>query len=174
MKSFIPCIVLLFYESIFSQQLSGFEDIPFASSKEIVVKQMTNKNMQLGFEGDNVLGFAGGEYGSHKVYFWTYHFFDDKLHTVDIVFRRPDTLNKLREDIIVYITQKYGVESIEKIDYNNNLANMWYFQDESNYTSDLIKLNLYETSTDETTYTLTFVNIELFKESEHQEDLNDN
>ena len=169
MKSFILCIVLLIYVSIYSQQLSGFEDIPFASSKETVIKEMTIRNLRVGFEGDDVLGFAGGEYGSHKVYFWTFHFYSDKLHTVDIVFRRPDTLNQLREDIVTYITQKYDVESIEKIDNSNNLANMWYFQDESNSTSDLIKFNLYETSTGETTYTLTFVNIKLFEESEHQE-----
>lgn len=168
MKSFILCIVLLIYVSIYSQQLSGFEDIPFASSKETVIKEMTIKNLKVGFEGDNVLGFAGGEYGSHKVYFWTFNFYIDKLHTVDIVFKRPDSLNKLKEDIVTYITQMYGAESIEKIDYNDNLANMWYFKDEMNNTSDLIKLNLYETSTGETTYTLTFVNIKLFEEAENQ------
>lgn len=126
---------------------------------------MSTKNMQPGFEGDNLLGFTGGEYNSYKVYFRTFHLYDDKLHTVDVVFRRPETLNKLREDLVAHITDKYGLESSEKIDDNGNLANMWYFQDELNNTSDLIKLYLYETSTGETTYTLTFVNIKLFKES---------
>ena len=124
------------------------------------------KVAKLGFEGDDVLGFSGGQYLSHKVYFWSFHFYEDKLHTVDVVFRRPDSINKLREDIIAYVTQKYGVESSEKLDNDGNLAKTWYFYDEDNHPTDRINLILYETSRGETTYTLTFVNLKLFEESE--------
>jgi hypothetical protein len=36
-------------------------------------------NIKLGFEGDDVLGFSGGEYSSHKVYFWSFHFYNKTL-----------------------------------------------------------------------------------------------
>jgi len=120
------------------------------------------------YERDDVLGFNGGEYSSHKVYFWSFHFYNDQLHTVDIVFRKPDALNRLREDIIGYITNKYVIESLEKLDNDGNLANTWYFEDEKHNPIDLINLIIYETSTGETTYQLTFANIELFQKSEQQ------
>jgi hypothetical protein len=152
-----------------SQQLSGFEDIPFSSSKETVIKEMLKfENAKLGYEREDVLGFSGGEYNSHKVYFWSFNFCNDQLHSVDIVFRRPDSLNRLREDIIVYITDKYEVESSERLDDDGNLANTWYIVDKRHIPIDLINLNLYETSTGETTYQLTFVNIKLFEESEQK------
>jgi len=122
----------------------------------------------LGYERDDVLGYSGGEYVTNNVYFWSFHFYDDQLHTVDIVFKRPDALNRLRGDLIVYITAKYGVESSEKLDSDGNLANTWYFMDEKDNPTDLINLILYETSTGETTYQLSFVNIKLFKESEQK------
>ncbi|MEJ2196840.1 MAG: hypothetical protein P8X73_18555 [Ignavibacteriaceae bacterium] len=155
--------------NLIAQQLIGFEDIPFKSSKEIVIEEMLKfENVKLGYERDDVLGFQGGEYGANKVYFWSFHFFNDQLHTVDIVFRRPEALNRLREDIINYITQKYGVESLEKLDNNKNLANTWYFYNEGKNPTDLINLILYETSTEVTTYQLSFVNIKLFQKSEQQ------
>ena len=173
LKAIIPYIILLFSSLQFPQQLSGFEDIPFASSKENVIKEMLMfENAKLGYEKDNVLGYQGGEYSSHKVYFWSFHFYNDELHTVDIVFRRPDALNRLREDIIVYITDRYGIESSERLDNNGNLANTWYIVDKRHIPIDLINLNLYETSTGETTYKLTFVNIKLFEESEQQGEQN--
>jgi hypothetical protein len=124
------------------------------------------ENAILGYERDDVLGYSGGEYVSNKVYFWSFHFYEDQLHTVDIVFRKPDALNRLREDIIVYITDKYVIESSERLDNDGNLANTWYFVDSKYNPTDLINLILYETSTGETTYQLSFVNIELFQKSE--------
>ena len=122
--------------------------------------------VKLGFEGDDVLGFSGGEYSSHKVYFWSFHFYDDQLHSIDIVFKRPDDLKQLREDIIEYVTQRYDKESMEEPDNDGILVNKWYFEDSRQNRTDLINLILYETAKGETTYTLTFVNIKLFEGSE--------
>jgi len=128
------------------------------------------KNIKLGYAKEDVLGFSGSEYASQKVNFTAFHFYNDKLHTVDIVFIRTFNLNQLRRDIIDYISQKYDKEGIEKPDPDGNLTNTWYFYDSENYPTDLINLVLYETSTGETTYQLTFVNIKLFKESEQTGD----
>jgi len=128
------------------------------------------KNVKLGFEREDVLGFSGGEYSSRKVYFWSFNFYNDKLHTVDIVFRRTDDLNQLREELVDYITQKYGEESSEKPDDDGNLANTWYFVDSKHNPTDLINLILYETAKGEITYQLTFVNLKLFEESEQNDE----
>ena len=160
-------IFLLLPITLFSQQLSGFENIPFASSKEIVRDSMSLiKDIKLGYVKEDVLGFNGGEYISQEVNFWAFHFYNDRLHTVDIVFIRTFDLNQLRRDIIDYITEKYGVESSERYDDDGNLANTWYFVDSRHNPTDLINLILYETAKGETTYQLTFVNIRLFEGSE--------
>jgi len=129
---------------------------------------MKNKNLKVGFERDDVLGFNGGGYSYQAVNFWAYHFYNDQLHSVDIVFKGTFDLNQLRKDIIDYITEKYGVESSERIDDDGNLANTWYFVDSKHNPTDLINLILYETVEGDTTYQLTFTNIELFQESEQQ------
>jgi hypothetical protein len=114
---------------------------------------------------DDGLGFSGGEYNRYNLSFWSFHFYKDQLHTVDVVFRAPDNINSLRENIIGYVTDKYVIESIEKFDKNGNLTNTWYFEDKKHIPIDLIDLNLYETSTGVTTYKLSFVNIKLFEEA---------
>ena len=167
MKLLILFIILLFSTLQFPQGLYGFENIRFTASKEYVISQMLKvEDDMLGYERNDVLGFSGGEYISYKVYFWTFHFYNDELHTVDVVFRQPKALQMLRDDIIDYITGKYGIESSERLDSDENLGNTWYFQGEINTKTDFINLNLYETSTGETTYKLTFVNIKLFQTSE--------
>jgi len=122
----------------------------------------------LGYKRDDVLGYSGGKYISNKVNFRAFHFYNDKLHTVDIVFKRTFDLNELRRDIIDYLTDKYVLESSERYDDNGNLANTWYFYDNEYSPADLINLILYETAKGETTYQLTFTNIELLQESEQQ------
>ena len=114
---------------------------------------------------DDVLGFSGGEYSSYKLSFWSFHFYNNKLHTVDIVFSRPDDINRLRENLIDSITDKYVKESSGKLDKDGNLTYTWYFEDEKHIPIDLINLNLYESSTGETTYKLSFVNVKLFEEA---------
>ena len=91
---------------------------------------------------DDVLGFSGGEYNSYKLSFWSFHFYNDKLHSVDIVFSRPSDLKRLRENIIDYITEKYVVESSDRLDKDGNLTYTWYFEDEKHTPIDLIDLNL--------------------------------
>jgi len=120
----------------------------------------------LEYKRDDVLRYSGGEYISNKVYFWSFHFYNDKLHTVDIVFKRTFDLKQLRRDIIDYLTDKYVIESSERFDEDGNLANTWYFVDSKHSPIDLINLILYETAKGETTYQLTFVNLKLFEESE--------
>jgi len=162
-------IFLLLPVTLFAQQLSGFENIHFDSSKETVRDSMSLiKDIKLGYVKEDVLGFNGGEYASQEVNFWAFHFYYDQLHTVDVVFIGTFDLNQLRRDIIEYITQKYGVESSERLDDDGNLANTWYFVDSKHNPTDLINLLLYETAKGETTYQLTFTNIELFQESERK------
>ena len=160
-------IFLLLPIVICAQQLSGFENIPWGASKETVRDSMSLiKDIKLGYAKENVLGFSGSNYASQKVNFWAFHFYNDRLHTVDVVFIRTFDLNQLRNDIIDYITEKYDKESSERLDDDGNLANTWYFVDSKYSPTDLINLILYETAKGETTYQLTFVNLKLFEESE--------
>ncbi len=115
-----------------------------------------------------MLGFSGSKFATQEVNFWAFHFYNDKLHTFDILFIKTFDLNQLRKDIIDYITEKYGVESSERLDDDGNLANTWYFVDSKHNPTDLINLILYETAKGETTYQLTFVNLKLFEESEQK------
>jgi len=171
LKSIIPYIILLFSQLQFAQQLSGFENIPWESSKETVRDSMSLiENIKLGYAKEDVLGFTGGEYISNEVYYWSFHFYDDKLHTVDIVFRKTDNLPLLRGDILKYLRNKYRYEDIEKPDDNGNLENAWYFVDEQGNPTELINLVLIETAIGDKTYQLTYVNIKLFEESEQQGD----
>ncbi len=89
MKLLTLHIVLSFTAICYPQQLSGFENVPWESSKETVRDSMSLiENIELGYAKEDVLGFTGGEFMSNEVYFWSFHFYDDKLHTVDIVFRK--------------------------------------------------------------------------------------
>jgi len=164
--------IVLFYTAIYyPQQLSGFENIPWESSKETVRDSISLiKNIKLGYTKEDVLGFTGGEFMSNEVYFWSFHFHDDKLHTVDIVFRKTNNIEVLRGDILKYLRIKYGYEDIEKPDFNGNVANSWYFIDAQDNPTDLINLLLIETARGDRTYQLTYVNIKLFEESEQQGD----
>jgi len=123
--------IVLFYTAIYyPQQLSGFESIPWESSKETVRDSMSLiNNIKLGYTKEDVLGFTGGEFMSNEVYFWSFHFHEDKLHTVDIVFRKTNNIEVLRGEILKYLRIKYGYEDIEKPDFNGNVANSWYFFD---------------------------------------------
>ena len=169
MKLLILHIVFIFNAICYPQQLSGFENIPWESSKEPVRDSISLiEDIKLGYVKEDVLGFTGGEFMSNEVYYWSFHFYNDKLHTVDIVFKRTFNLNQLRKDIIDYITQKYDKEGIEKPNPDGNLANTWYFVDSKHNPTDLINLILYETAKGETTYQLTFVNLKLFEESEQK------
>ena len=141
MKSLIPYIILLFSSFQFPQQFSGFENIPWESSKETVRDSMSLiENIKLGYAKEDVLGFTGSEFMSNEVYYWSFHFYDDKLHTVDIIFRKTDNLHLLRGDILKYLRNKYRYEDIEKPDDNGNLENAWYFYDEQGNPIELINL----------------------------------
>ena len=171
MKFLILHIVLFFTGIHYPQQLSGFENIPWESSKETVRDSMSLiKNINLEHAKEDVLGFTGGEFMSKEVYYWSFHFYDDKLHTVDIVFRKTNNLDLLRSDVLSFLRIKYGYEDIEKPDDNGNLANVWYFADEQGNPTELINLVLFETARGDKTYQLTYVNIKLFEESEQQGD----
>ena len=126
------------------------------------------KNIELGYAKEDVLGFTGAEFMSNEVYFWSFHFYDDKLHSVDIVFRKTNNLDVLRGEILNSLRIKYGYEDIEKPDFNGNIANSWYFFDAQDEPTDLINLLLIQTARGETTYQLTYVSISLFEESEQQ------
>ena len=108
----------------------------------------------------------GGEFMSNEVYFWSFHFYEDKLHTIDIVFRKTNNLDLLRSEILKYLRIKYGYEDIEKPDFNGNVANSWYFFDAQDEPTDLINLLLIQTARGDRTYQVTYVNISLFEESE--------
>ncbi len=164
-------VFLLLPITLFPQQLPGFENILWESSKETVRDSMSLiEDIKLGYSKENVLGFSGGEFMSNEVYYWSYHFHDDKLHTVDIVFRNTYSLNLLRLGILSFLRSKYGEEDIEKPDDNGNLANIWYFIDEQGNPTELINLVLIQTARGDRTYQLTYVNIKLFEESEQQGD----
>jgi len=159
--------IVLFTATYYPQQLSGFENIPWESSKETVRDSVRLiKNIELGYAKEDVLGFTGAEFMSNEVYFWSFHFHDDKLHTVDIVFRKINNLDVLGGAILKYLRIKYGYEDIEKPDDNGNLASAWYFFDAQDNPTDLIKLLLIQTARGDKTYQLTYVNIKLFEESE--------
>ena len=167
MKLRILHIVLLFTAIHYPQQLSGFENIPWESSKETVRDSMSLiSNIKLGYTKEDVLGFSGGEFMSNEVYYWSFHFYNDKLHTVDMVFRNTYSLDMLRTDILSFLRIKYGYEDIEKPDDNGNLANAWYFVDEQGNPTELINLVPFETARGDKTYQLTYVSISLFEESE--------
>ena len=167
MKPLIPYIILLFSSIQFAQQLSGFENIPWESSKETVRDSMSLiENIKLGYVKGDVLGFTGSEFMSNEVYYWSFHFYDDKLHKVDIVFRKTDNLLLLRGDILKYLRNKYRYEDIEKPDDNGNLENAWYFYDGQGNPTELINLVLFETAGGETTYQVTYIDISLFEESQ--------
>jgi len=123
-------------------------------------------NLKPGYEKEDAIGFSGGSFLSRKVYIWSFQFYNNKLHTVIIVFRNTSDLNQLRNDIISGLSEKYGSFTSEEKDFNGNLANVLYFQDDNSNTTDLINLIKYETSSGEETYQLTFVNIALFEHSE--------
>ena len=143
LKLLILHIVLFFTATYYPQQLSGFENIPWESSKETVRDSISLiKNIKLGYTKEDDLGFTGGEFMSNQVYYWSFHFYDDKLHTVDIVFRKTNNLDLLRVDILKCLRIKYGYEDIEKSDDNSNLANSWYFFDAQDEPTDLINLLL--------------------------------
>ena len=145
MKLLILHIVLFFTSIHYPQQLSGFENIPFESSKETVRDSMSMaENVKLGYTKDDVIGFSGGEFMSNEVNFQSFHFHDDKLHTVDIVFRKTDDISLLRNEILSFLRVKYGYEDIEKPDDYGNLANSWYFVDEQGNPTELINLVLFE------------------------------
>ena len=56
-------ISLLISAASYSQQLSGFENIPWRSSQETVRDSMSLiENIKLGYTKENVLGFSGGEF----------------------------------------------------------------------------------------------------------------
>ena len=171
LKLLILYIVLSFTAICYPQQLSGFENIPWESSKETVRDSMSLiKNIELGYAKENVLGFTGGEFMSNEVYYWSFHFYNDKLHTIDIVFRKTNNLDVLRSDILSFLRTNYGYEDIEKPDDNGNLANIWYFIDEQGNPTELINLLLIQTARGDRTYQLTYVSIKLFEESEQQGD----
>jgi len=70
MKLLILHIVLFFTSIHYPQQLSGFENIPFESSKETVRDSMSMaENVKLGYTKDDVIGFSGGEFMSNEVNF---------------------------------------------------------------------------------------------------------
>jgi hypothetical protein len=164
-------VFLLLPITLFPQQLPGFENIRWESSKETVTDSMSLiENIKLGYEKEDVLGFTGGEFMSNEVYYWSFHFYNDKLHTVDIVFRNTYSLDVLRRDILSFLIIKYGYEDIEKPDNNGNLANAWYFVDEQGNPTELVNLVPFETARGDKTYQLTYVNIKLFEESEQQGD----
>jgi len=80
-------IFLLLPITLFSQQLSGFENIPFASSKETVRDSMSLiKNIKLGYVKKDVLGFSGSEYISEEVNFWAFHFYNDQSFIIINIF----------------------------------------------------------------------------------------
>jgi hypothetical protein len=167
LKLLILHIVLFFTAISFPQQLTGFENIPWKSSKETVRDSMSLiENIKLGYTKEDVLGFSGGDFMSNEVYYWSFHFYDDKLHTVDIVFRNTYSLDLLRSGILSFLRNKYGEEDIEKPDDNGNLASAWYFLDEQGNPIELINLVLFETARGDKTYQLTYVSIKLFEESE--------
>jgi len=128
------------------------------------------EDIKLGYAKEDVLGFTGGEFMSNEVYYWSFHFHEDKLHTVDIVFRNTNSLDLLRSDILSFLRTNYGYEDIEKPDDNGNLANVWYFADEQGNPTELINLLLIQTARGDKTYQLTYVYIKLFEESEQQGD----
>ena len=132
--------------------------------------EVVKKISKLGYVKEDVLGFTGGEFMSNEVNYWSFHFYNDKLHTVDIVFRNTYSLDRLRLDIVSFLRIKYGYEDIEKPDDNGNLANAWYFIDDQGNPTELINLVLFETARGDKTYQLTYVNIKLFEESEQQGD----
>ncbi|UCH65632.1 MAG: hypothetical protein JSW63_00420, partial [Ignavibacterium sp.] len=146
--------------------LYNVENIRFRASKQYVIDQMMKgPNAVLVSKPNDVLGFSGGEYNRNNLSFWSFHFYNDQLHSVDIVFKRPEDINGLRENIINYVSNKYVIESTERLDKDGNFTNTWYFEDKKHIPIDLVDLNLYETSTGETTYKLSFVNIKLFEKA---------